>query len=172
MSSHDLHDYIIQDHSTDSSNSGGIGEVLTPFRPNSEEALIEWYNFTHKFVNKENALEITITFKDSTLRIYKDEYMFTQIMKYLKKKPYLKCGLVADYSKTGRFHLHGIIEFQDITKVKTIKNYFSRTYGQIHINRISFYDSYVKYCIGQYDKDHEKYMDNLHLNNDCIRYKL
>lgn len=144
-------------------SEGGSDNSSSQIRPELETMMEYTHSLTKEF-SPMRALEITITFKEHLLRMYKYEYLIILIRKYLlKHQVNCKAVLISDWSKTGRFHLHGIIEMRErkADKLKTIQNYLSRTFGRIMIRTVTYWDSYMDYIVGQYTPGHPKYRNDI-----------
>lgn len=111
--------------------------------------------------------ECTITVKPQVLNSMSIMRIENQIMHYLDFRK-VKYVFFRDWSKDGRYHLHGMIRFMDITKRTYVEKWISKNIGRIEIKYIQYNDSYARYMVGQYDKNHEKYMDNLKWDYRCM----
>jgi len=107
-------------------------------------------------------LSITITFRESLLLKYKKRYirvMIEEIMKHTKGiREYM---LIPDYSSSGRFHYHGVILFNEVKNVMTLKRKLSREIGRTDISQIRRGLSYGPYCFKLYNVEKETFEHNL-----------
>lgn len=107
--------------------------------------------------------ECTITVKPSVINKMSLIAIENQIMGCLdfRKVNYI---FIRDWSKDGRYHLHGMIKFKDITKRLYVERWITNNIGRIEIKYIQYPEAYSGYMVGQYDRNHEKYMNNLSWN--------
>jgi len=120
--------------------------------------VMDQYNFS---------TECTITVRPQVLNTMSIMMIENQIMGCLDFRK-VKYVFFRDWSKDGRYHLHGMIRFMDITKRTYVERWISKNIGRIEIKYIQYNESYAGYMVGQYDKNHEKYMDNLKWNYKCM----
>lgn len=99
---------------------------------------------------------ITITFDDYTLMKYTEKYLMVDIENIMKKtRCVLKYTLVADWSKVGRFHLHGVIIFTDITKIQGLRRKLAK-HGRTKVVVITDSVGWSEYCMKQYSDEGKK----------------
>lgn len=88
----------------------------------------------------------TVTFNDRMLNMYKEDYLEKEINRLTKMtKGVIDHEFISEYSKTGRFHMHGAVLTKD---VKTLAN-LNRKYGKFGICKCKVITNSVgwaKYC--------------------------
>jgi len=112
-----------------------------------------------------NGRAITITFREDIIIKYKEKYLMIDLYNLLgKTRCVLKYILVADWSVSGRFHLHGTIQVTDITKITNIRRKLNR-YGMTKIGPINNTLIWADYCVKQYKKEgkHGVFVDETRL---------
>lgn len=64
--------------------------------------------------------------------------------------------LISDESINGRFHFHGVIEFDNIQAVETLRRKLTKTYGKTKVKAIDDTVKWANYCTAQYTEDGKK----------------
>lgn len=89
----------------------------------------------------------TVTFKDEYLNKYKETYLEQQIRTLTKKtKGVLDFEYVSEYSKTGRFHLHGCVLVQDIKVLASLRRKYSK-FGICKVKVVDNSVGWATYCL-------------------------
>ena len=93
--------------------NGGECNTLSPRRQIDKQDITHIKQFLNE--NRQNSLEITITFKPILHQLYSSitltemvTHFFTSLK--LHDKDYLKLYAVGEFSPTGQYHLHGLLE--------------------------------------------------------------
>lgn len=141
------------------SNGSGdsLAEVVTP-PPSVPAPLQSIYNHIQKNYNPQLCNEVTITFTDKWLRVYKTSYIQQQLKDWLYNKSVIADYiLIQDYSHTGRLHYHGIFEMRKIDEFARLITNLQRKFGRVECKQITYWESYIRYMLGLYDPSHDKF---------------
>lgn len=104
-------------------------------------------------------IAVTISFRDEVLFKYNEHYMVNMVDKILKgTKNVLRYCMVVDYSKVGRFHMHGVILLHDILKSQYVKNKITKECGNVKFKNIDNAVKWSDYCVELYTKEGKKGM--------------
>jgi len=106
-----------------------------------------------KDLQLDNSYAITLTFTDDYLFKYNEHYLMVDVRKTLSKlKNVVTFVLVNDYSKAGRFHLHGTIVFKSLVSITHVRRVLSK-YGITKVKPIDNIAKWAKYCTEQFSPD-------------------
>lgn len=142
-----------------SNEVGGIVQTLDQTMPPVALAMVD--TKVRKVEDVEKIIEeisakgraLTITFTDDVIMKYKERYIMGEIYKVLNKtRCVLSFIMVADWSKVGRFHMHGAFCVTDITKITGLRRKLSK-YGFTKVVPITNSLRWANYCIKQYTQD-------------------
>lgn len=93
---------------------------------------------------------VTVTFTDDYLFKYTQRYLITEVSKSIKATrgviSYILCN---DISKTGRFHLHGVIKFKSLNVITNLRRKLS-VYGISKVKQIDNVPKWTDYMIQQF----------------------
>jgi len=151
-------------------NGGRIGTILSPIRP--KEPLLTEPEGTQKGLKSNNGeavvspegleilkkellklgsgIEITVTYKPQLQEHYNGktltEITLTEMEKVQKRNRDMKYILVGEYSKTGIYHMHGIL-LTSSRGVNGVRRRLQRELGRTELKAIKYLDSYVNYIL-------------------------
>ena len=104
--------------------------------------------------NDRGSMELTVTMKDSLLNRYKKKYIKMMIENIIRHTKGIRdCILIPDYSNAGRFHYHGVVIFNKLSSMNTLKRKLTLQIGRTSIAQISYTESYKKYMYKIYDAE-------------------
>nr|UOF83113.1 rep protein [Cressdnaviricota sp.] len=112
-------------------------------------------------------LAYTQSFKEDQILMYNEDYMTREVDKAISKcRNVMKYTMVADWSPTGRFHMHGVIIFNDIVKILSFQKKMISKFGNIKLKTIDNSIKWANYCVQVY-KDEGK--DGVRVNIKNLR---
>lgn len=89
----------------------------------------------------------TVTFVDSYLNKYRESYLKRMVDSKVKKTRGVVDSLfVAEYSKAGRFHLHGCVLVKDIRVISNVRRKMCK-YGICKVKYIDDAQGWAAYCV-------------------------
>lgn len=89
----------------------------------------------------------TVTFTDSYLNKYKDKYLENEIRQLTKKtKGVTDFEFVAEYSKVGRFHMHGVVLVKDVKVLANLRRKYGK-FGICKVKAINNTQGWAEYCV-------------------------
>lgn len=104
--------------------------------------------------NDRGSMELTITMTDTLLNRYKKKYVKIMIEDIIRHTKGIRdCILIPDYSETGRFHYHGVVIFNKLSSINTLKRKLTKQIGRTRIAQIMYTESYKKYMYKIYDNE-------------------
>lgn len=95
----------------------------------------------------------TITFTDFQLAKYREEYLAREVDQCLRKIKKLEQYIfIADWSVTGRFHFHGMVQVKDLRVLQYLKSRLQRKglAGIIKHKLIDNLPLWIEYMLKQY----------------------
>lgn len=111
---------------------------------------IEWVKSVAHRLCDGGAHALTVTFTDTYLFKYKERYLLSEVGKVMKGTRgvigYILCN---DISKSGRFHLHGVVKFKDIKVITNLRRKLS-TFGISKVKVIDNSPKWVDYMTQQF----------------------
>lgn len=113
-------------------------------------------------------IAVTISFRDEVLFKYNEHYMMNLVEKDLKStKNVLRYCMIVDYSKVGRFHMHGVVLLQNVLKSQYLKNKLTKSCGNVKFKNIDNSVKWADYCVELYTKDGKK---GMHVKEKHMKY--
>lgn len=95
-------------------------------------------------------IALTVTFTDSNLFKYKEQYLVQQVKQCIKRtRGIVRYCLIKDVSRTGRFHLHGSIQTSNVNAIANLRRKLSQ-FGITKAKVIDNVDRWTEYCTLQY----------------------
>lgn len=133
---------------------GGNNTILdTIIAPNAQERV----QAAKDIIRSMDGFAITITFTDRMLFEYREKALLVAIYNRLNKiRNILQFCFVSDWSRNGRFHLHGTIKLKDFTKIQYIKNKLRPITGIVKAVLITNTNIWADYCVQQYTEEGKK----------------
>lgn len=112
-------------------------------------------------------LAYTQSFKEDQIMMYNEDYMTREVDKAIgRTKNVLKYIMVADWSPTGRFHMHGVIVFNDIVQILSFQKKMVTKFGNIKLKTIDNSVKWANYCVAIYKEEGK---DGVHVNIKNLR---
>lgn len=134
-------------------NKPGVMRTLDAITPGGRNGYLE-EKVKELEILGHNGRAITITFKDSVLHTYKDRFLWNAAQDICKRtKGINRYILVPEYSETGRFHLHGVVEAISLVAYGTLQRKLSKQFGITKIKVIDNTVRWAEYCTKQKEKD-------------------
>lgn len=111
--------------------------------------------------NFDNGTEITITFKPELSYRWHEGTLCEIVLKTIEKvmckyKRKYKMVLIGEHSDKGVFHYHGIFDDIGNDYVGKLARRLRRDIGRTEIKNTRYFESYISYMFGSYDKHHPK----------------
>lgn len=101
-----------------------------------------------------NGMAVTITFTDRLLFTYTEDCLCQQVKKVIGHTRYIgEYMLIKDVSNTGRFHLHGVIQFKKLTAVMNLRRKLNKEFGVNKVKKIDNVSKWSHYCTDQYTEE-------------------
>lgn len=133
------------------------GNVQQPTPLVPEETLATIREKTDRMIdNDRGSMELTVTITDTLLNRYKKKYIKVMIEDIIRHTKGIRdCILIPDYSNIGRLHYHGVIIFNKLSSMNTLKRKLTKQIGRTRIAQITYTESYKKYMYKIYDNEEE-----------------
>lgn len=125
----------------DTSNS--LDAIIARDRYHSNEATLA----RMEELGAKGARAYTVTFRDEFLNKFKEAYLEHEIRMITKKtRGVIDFEYVGEYSKTGRFHMHGAVLVKDVKVLANLNRKYSK-YGICKCKYIDDSVGWADYCL-------------------------
>lgn len=102
-------------------------------------------------------IAVSVSFTDDNLLKYNEFYLLNKLEKVLNgTKNVIQYCMVVDYSKVGRFHLHGILTLNDVLKSQYLKNKITKECGNVKFKPCDNVLGWAEYCLKMYTAEGKK----------------
>lgn len=152
--------------------SEGVDHTLSDLRPilDYREVVVNLVDYLWG-EDYNDSLEVTITLKESVLNTFTESYIKKMIKANLK--PQFRTFLLADYSKVGRLHFHGVIKPIKGTKgLDYLRRKLTKIFGRTEIKPIREKLQWLTYMVKYYYDIEQEISAKDYITNDVNTWKI
>lgn len=149
----------IVDYFEENTNESGKAEYLVALPPKWKYDI----SYLKQYMNEIGAtgIELTITFLPTLHERYNSrtltQLLINQFAEYRKRYKF-NLVLIGEFSKTGLYHMHGVLRAPP-RMVGSIRRNFPKRFGRTEVKAIKFVETWTAYCLKKDDDDRENHKD-------------